>query len=406
MTHPAGRQLADGCRCTCSTSRAPTTRPRTRSSRPAAPTRPTSCSTSTPTACPTGWSWTPPASARSNSAQSGAMGEAWSDWYAFDCWSTRAVAKDTARAGEIRVGDYVGAGNDLIRTQPLDCPVGSDVAEVPGPPNAGPGGYTYGDFGHISRRGAEVHADGEIWGETLWDLRTALGSKLDRVAGDPRRWSCRRPSRPMLDMRNSILQADKVRRQRRPHLKASGSVRAPVAWATSPARPTAADTAPVEDFQVPPTGHAERQPGRRRHRDRHHHPVAGRDGHLRRPRLRLRRRPGGRHGRAGQYTDHRVLPGPVPGRRRRRGRATCRRSRRCPCTGPEHGRTGRPCATGRAPVAAPQVTETNGDEYTRLRLRRRAALIDMSQGVGWSRGPAGHRRRTSTPSSSCRPRST
>ena len=30
--------------------------------------------------------------------------------------------------------------------------------------------------------GPEVHADGEIWGETLWDLRTRLGSKR------PSRW--------------------------------------------------------------------------------------------------------------------------------------------------------------------------------------------------------------------------
>nr|WP_284291027.1 M36 family metallopeptidase [Angustibacter aerolatus] len=112
-----------------------------------------------------------------NSQQGGSMGEAWSDWYAFDFLNAQGYAPDTSAPGEVRVGDYVGAGQDLIRTQPLDCPVGTTSTKCPGTPGAGPGGYTYGDFGKII--GApEVHADGEIWGETLWDLRGRLGSKL------------------------------------------------------------------------------------------------------------------------------------------------------------------------------------------------------------------------------------
>ena len=35
------------------------------------------------------------------------------------------------------------------------------------------GGYTYGDFAKI-RGGAEVHDDGEIWAQTLWQLRRRL----------------------------------------------------------------------------------------------------------------------------------------------------------------------------------------------------------------------------------------
>ena len=144
-----------------------------------------------------------------NSAQSGAMGEAWSDWYAFDLLNNEGLAKDTAKPGEVRVGDYVGTGKDLIRTQPLDCPVGVVDAACPGRPNAGAGGYTYGDMGHISSRGAEVHADGEIWGETLWDIRTALGSKLTESLVT-RGMELSPPEPSMLDMRNSILQADLV----------------------------------------------------------------------------------------------------------------------------------------------------------------------------------------------------
>ena len=108
--------------------------------------------------------------------EAGAMGEAWSDWYAMDFLVADKLFTDTSAAGELKLGLYVGAG-DTIRSQPMDCPVGSTSTACPGTPAAGPGGYTYGDYGRISARGAEVHADGEIWGETLWDLRTALGSK-------------------------------------------------------------------------------------------------------------------------------------------------------------------------------------------------------------------------------------
>ena len=50
---------------------------------------------------------------------------------------------------------------------------------------AGPGGFTYGDFGEIAGE-PEVHADGEIWLQTLWQLRTALGSARDGGARDAR----------------------------------------------------------------------------------------------------------------------------------------------------------------------------------------------------------------------------
>src|SRR6185436_13790270 len=71
------------------------------------------------------------------------------------------------------MGVYLDRTPHVIRTQPLDCPVGSASPRCPGTPGAGSGGYTYGDFGKILG-GTEVHADGEIWGETLWDLRSAL----------------------------------------------------------------------------------------------------------------------------------------------------------------------------------------------------------------------------------------
>ena len=115
--------------------------------------------------------------------EAGAMGEAWSDWYAMDFLVDQGFQKDTKAPGQVRIGNYVGGGADLIRTQPLDCPVGTTSAKCPGTPGTAPGGYTYGDFGKILGQ-PEVHADGEIWGETLWDLRGAR-LEVDRVAGHP-----------------------------------------------------------------------------------------------------------------------------------------------------------------------------------------------------------------------------
>ena len=181
--------------------------------------------------------------------QAGSMGEAWSDWYAMDYLVDQGLFRDTSADGQIRIGQYVGWGNDLIRTQPLDCPVGSTSSACPGTPGAGPGGYTYGDFGKISGQ-PEVHADGEIWGETLWDLRDALGSRLsENLVTRAMELSPANPS--YLDMRNSILQADMAVRQGRDqdtiwHVFAhrgmgffAGSV-------------DGDDAAPVEDFSMPP----------------------------------------------------------------------------------------------------------------------------------------------------------
>ena len=181
--------------------------------------------------------------------QAGAMGEAWSDWYAMDYLVDKGLEKDTKALGEVRVGKYV-TGGATIRTEPLDCPVGAVGAACPGTTAAGPGGYTYGDFGRISVRGTEVHADGEIWGQTLWDLRAALGSKkAESLVTRAMELSPSNPS--FLDERNSILQADLV---------ASGGKLQKKIWQVFAKRgmgyfAAAADgddTRPVEDFSMPP----------------------------------------------------------------------------------------------------------------------------------------------------------
>ena len=81
----------------------------------------------------------------------------------------------------------------------------------------GSGGYTYGDFGRIAGS-AEVHDDGEIWAQTLWDLRTALGSEKARALVTTG-MALLPPEPSFLDARNGILLADQTlfarHRQRR-----------------------------------------------------------------------------------------------------------------------------------------------------------------------------------------------
>jgi subtilisin-like proprotein convertase family protein len=139
--------------------------------------------------------------------QPGAMGEAWSDWYANDFVVDEFPSMDTSADGELSGDAYVtDSGKHLIRTEAIDCPVGSTSPNCPGTATAGSGGYTLGDMGKIIN-GREVHADGEIWGQTLWDIRTALGSaKTERLVTDALRNSPEEPS--FLDQRDQILAAD------------------------------------------------------------------------------------------------------------------------------------------------------------------------------------------------------
>jgi hypothetical protein len=181
--------------------------------------------------------------------QSGAMGEAWSDWYAMDYLVDHGLQPDTSAPGEVRIGEYVGWGNDLIRTQPMDCPVGSTSSACPGGLTGHTGGYTYGDLGHIIGQ-VEVHADGEIWGETLWDLRNAVGSQTaEALVTRAMELSPSNPS--MLDERNSILQADEVDFSGANH-DTIWSVFANRGMGFFAGSLSGDDSHPVEDFSLPP----------------------------------------------------------------------------------------------------------------------------------------------------------
>jgi extracellular elastinolytic metalloproteinase len=149
--------------------------------------------------------------------QSASLGEAWSDWYAMDYLVEQGFQPDDPDIqGEVQIGSYVDGGNRLIRTEGLDCLRGTDPA-CPGSPTAGAGGYTFGDLGKVWPRGAEVHADGEIWAQTLWQLRRQLILAHGAVEGVARaRTLVTRalqlsgPNPTFLKMRDWILQADIV----------------------------------------------------------------------------------------------------------------------------------------------------------------------------------------------------
>nr|WP_202886043.1 M36 family metallopeptidase [Kribbella sandramycini] len=184
-----------------------------------------------------------------NSIQAGAMGEAWSDFYAMDYLVAHGLEKDTTAAGEIQEGKYVSHGL-LFRTQAIDCRVKA-VSKTCVGIDGSQGGYTYGDFPTIG--GApQVHASGEVWAQTLWDLRERFGREyalslitraMELSPADP----------TMLDMRNAIVQADLV---------AKGGKNAGIIWQVFANRGMgwyagvidAGDAFPAEDFHKPPTG--------------------------------------------------------------------------------------------------------------------------------------------------------
>ena len=111
--------------------------------------------------------------------QSGAMGEAWSDYWAITINNDGAVGEySTGNPNGIRRAAYTVPAN----------PVHDSYADI------GVGGF-------------QVHRDGEVWAATLWDLRTQLGATItDRIVLNGMKFTPTRPS--FLNARDGILQAD------------------------------------------------------------------------------------------------------------------------------------------------------------------------------------------------------
>ena len=191
--------------------------------------------------------------------QSGAMGEAWSDFYAMDFLIGQGFLQDTAAPGEVKVGIFVDGGQNLVRTEPIDCRPGDPAEPCPRRRALTPegGGYTYEEFGKVIPGGPQVHADGEIWSQTLMDLRrlfvadhgeTKAAERVRTYVTRGMELSVDEPS--FIDMRNAILQADVVG-GKKDHRRI---------WETFAARGMGAgasaadgkDPAPVAAFDVPP----------------------------------------------------------------------------------------------------------------------------------------------------------
>ena len=138
--------------------------------------------------------------------QAGAMGEGWSDWYAMDYLVAAGFQKDLPDVADVKLFAHSGAGADIERTSPIDCKRRSTAPVCDGGLSGHRGGYTYADYGDVVGQ-PQVHADGEIWAQTLWDLRDAVGSPVSRSLVT--RAMELAPANPsFLDMRNAILLAD------------------------------------------------------------------------------------------------------------------------------------------------------------------------------------------------------
>jgi extracellular elastinolytic metalloproteinase len=177
-----------------------------------------------------------------SSPQAGAMGEGWSDWYALDLLVAVNPAFDTSAPGDVDLGHYVDADPHEVRTEGIDCPVAAVSSRCPA------GGYTYGDFGRIVGF-PDVHSDGEIWAQTLWDLRAAVGrNAAQRLITEGMRMAPPEPS--FLAMRNAILAAD----------AGLGGANRNAIWQVFASRGMgyraftdgAGDVTPTEDFSLPP----------------------------------------------------------------------------------------------------------------------------------------------------------
>ncbi len=132
--------------------------------------------------------------------QGASMGEAWSDFY-----GTEYTTPDGAPANGIYPSAqyFVQAWGTGIRTRPYS----TDMTVDP---------LTYANLGHVINF-PEVHADGEIWFESLWEIRANLIAQFGDAEGRKRvrqlvidGMKLAVPQASMVDMRDAILLADRV----------------------------------------------------------------------------------------------------------------------------------------------------------------------------------------------------
>lgn len=136
----------------------------------------------------------------SSTAQGASMGEAWSDFFAIEFLTPAGAPADGVYPFSEYPDQVFGLG---IRTRPYSTRM--DVNPL-----------TYANLGHVIFE-PEVHADGEIWFEALWEIRANLIQQLGEKEGRRRvrqivldGMKLAPPAPSMLDMRDAILLADQV----------------------------------------------------------------------------------------------------------------------------------------------------------------------------------------------------
>ena len=183
------------------------------------------------------------------------MGEGWSDWYAMDFLVRRVPGARHRPPGEVDMGVY--ADRDAARDPHAGArlPGRRRRRALPGRARRRLGRLHYGDFGKMLAGAPEVHADGEIWAETLWDLRQprSVGSRPASVAEahHGRHARSRRPSRP-----SSTCATRSCRPTRRASAARDDATiwrcSPAAAWASSPAAVDGERRHPAADFAPPP----------------------------------------------------------------------------------------------------------------------------------------------------------
>ena len=179
------------------------------------------------------------------------MGEGWSDWYAQDFLVGAGHATDTGADGELTNWPTTWP----TCTAPAASAASRWIARWARPRPSAPG--PRGPVRAASRsatsatwaKAFELHDDGEIWAETLWDLRRAVGMSAARgLVTNGMRLSPDNPS--FLEARDGIIQAAEV----------AGGAHTDAAWAVFAHRGMgySASTAgsgaisAIEAFDLPP----------------------------------------------------------------------------------------------------------------------------------------------------------
>jgi hypothetical protein len=173
------------------------------------------------------------------------MGEGWSDWYAEDFLNNLGFKPDTGTIGDVVMGAITFNGS--LRYQAVDCPVVLPLRTAGSPAPAPADSPT--EISATSTALPEVHSDGEIWLETLWQIRQTLGAAVTEALVT-RGMELSPPAPSFLDMRNAIIQADLVN---------FGGANETALWTIFAQRgmgyfaaSDSGDVDPIEDFTAPP----------------------------------------------------------------------------------------------------------------------------------------------------------